>query len=71
MAGDPKHYGGGLTADASEKLTRFVDLCDQFRLPLVNFVDGSREGRSPAFLDGVAGDVVGSGEAWISTVNLR
>ncbi len=39
MASDPKHYGGGLTADASEKLTRFVDLCDQFRLPLVNIVD--------------------------------
>ena len=39
MASDPKHYGGGLTADASEKLTRFVDLCDQFRLPLVNMVD--------------------------------
>ena len=38
-ASDPKHYGGGLTADASEKLTRFVDLCDQFRLPFVNFVD--------------------------------
>ena len=31
--------GGGLNADASEKATRFVDLCDQFRLPLVNFVD--------------------------------
>ncbi len=39
MASDPKHYGGGLTADASEKATRFVDLCDQFHLPLVNFVD--------------------------------
>ncbi len=39
MASDPKHYGGGLTADASEKATRFVDLCDQFRLPLVNLVD--------------------------------
>jgi acetyl-CoA carboxylase carboxyltransferase component len=38
-ASDPNHYGGGLTADASEKLTRFVDLCDQFRLPFVNFVD--------------------------------
>ncbi|MEA2482046.1 MAG: hypothetical protein QOJ07_3968, partial [Thermoleophilaceae bacterium] len=31
--------GGGLTADASEKLTRFIDLCDRFRLPFVNFVD--------------------------------
>ncbi|MGI8711191.1 MAG: acyl-CoA carboxylase subunit beta, partial [Acidimicrobiales bacterium] len=39
MASDPKHYGGGLTADASDKATRFVDLCDQFRLPLVNMVD--------------------------------
>jgi acetyl-CoA carboxylase carboxyltransferase component len=38
-ASDPKHYGGGLTADASEKLTRFLDLCDQFRLPFVNLVD--------------------------------
>jgi len=38
-ASDPKHYGGGLTAEASEKLTRFVDLCDQFRLPFVNLVD--------------------------------
>ena len=39
LASDPKHYGGGLTADASEKLARFVDLCDQFHLPVVNFVD--------------------------------
>ncbi len=39
LCADPEHYAGGLTADASEKLTRFVDLCDQFRLPVVNFVD--------------------------------
>ena len=39
LASDPDHYGGGLTADASDKLTRFVDVCDQFRLPVVNFVD--------------------------------
>jgi acetyl-CoA carboxylase carboxyltransferase component len=39
LASDPKHYGGGLTADASEKLHRFLDTCDQFHLPLVNFVD--------------------------------
>ena len=36
---DPKHYGGGLTAEASDKLARFADLCDAFRLPVVNFVD--------------------------------
>jgi acetyl-CoA carboxylase carboxyltransferase component len=39
LCSDPNHYGGGLTADASEKLTRFADVCDQFRLPVVNFVD--------------------------------
>jgi acetyl-CoA carboxylase carboxyltransferase component len=39
MASDPRFYAGGLTAEASDKLTRFVDLCDQFRLPVVNFVD--------------------------------
>jgi len=39
LASDPNHYAGGLTAEASEKLTRFADLCDQFHLPVVNFVD--------------------------------
>ena len=39
LCSDPEHYAGGLTADASEKLTRFVDMCDQFRLPAVNLVD--------------------------------
>jgi acetyl-CoA carboxylase carboxyltransferase component len=39
LAGDPKHSGGGLTGDASDKLVRFVDLCDQLRLPVANFVD--------------------------------
>ena len=39
FASDPKHYGGGLTADASDKLARFTDICDAFRLPVVNLVD--------------------------------
>ena len=39
LASDPKLYGGGLTGDAADKLVRFVDLCDQFRLPVVNLVD--------------------------------
>ena len=40
---------------------------------MVCFVDDSgegREGRSAAFLEAVATDVVASGEAWISTVAL-
>jgi acetyl-CoA carboxylase carboxyltransferase component len=39
LASDPTHYGGGLTADASEKLARFTDMCDQFHVPVANFVD--------------------------------
>ncbi|HVS28323.1 MAG TPA: carboxyl transferase domain-containing protein [Solirubrobacteraceae bacterium] len=39
LASDPKHYAGGLTADASDKLARFSDICDQFRLPVANLVD--------------------------------
>jgi acetyl-CoA carboxylase carboxyltransferase component len=54
LASDPNHYGGGLTADASEKLTRFVDLCDQFRLPVVNFVD------QPGFLIGTEAERQGT-----------
>jgi acetyl-CoA carboxylase carboxyltransferase component len=39
LASDPNHYAGGLTGDASDKLSRMVDMCDQFHLPIVNFVD--------------------------------
>jgi acetyl-CoA carboxylase carboxyltransferase component len=46
LASDPKQGGGGLDADGSEKMTRFVDLCDTFHLPVVNFVD------QPGFLIG-------------------
>jgi acetyl-CoA carboxylase carboxyltransferase component len=47
MASDPKFFGGGLTNLASEKLTRFVDLCDTFHLPIVHCVD------QPGFVIGV------------------
>ncbi|MFL5893727.1 MAG: acyl-CoA carboxylase subunit beta [Thermoleophilaceae bacterium] len=39
LASDPRFYGGGMTADAADKLVRFVDVCDQFNLPIANFVD--------------------------------
>ncbi len=39
LAGDPYHYGGGWTADASQKVSRFVDLADTFHLPVVHLVD--------------------------------
>jgi acetyl-CoA carboxylase carboxyltransferase component len=46
LANDPMFYAGAVTADASDKMTRFIDLCDTFHLPLVNFVD------NPGFLIG-------------------
>jgi acetyl-CoA carboxylase carboxyltransferase component len=54
LASDPNHYAGSLTADASEKLARFVDLCDQFHLPLANFVD------QPGFLIGTNAERAGT-----------
>ncbi len=39
LANDPYFYGGGWTASASEKVTRFVDLAQTFHLPVVHFVD--------------------------------
>ncbi len=47
VASDPRHAGGALTADGSDKLARFADLCDTFHLPVVHFVD------QPGFLVGV------------------
>jgi len=36
---DPRVYGGGMTADGADKLTRFVDLAETFHLPVVHLVD--------------------------------
>lgn len=54
LASDSTHYGGSLTADASDKLARFVDLCDQFHLPVVNLVD------QPGFLVGREAEATGT-----------
>jgi acetyl-CoA carboxylase carboxyltransferase component len=50
LASDPLQGGGGLDAPASEKMVRFIDLCDTFHLPCVNFVD------QPGFLIGTAAE---------------
>jgi acetyl-CoA carboxylase carboxyltransferase component len=54
MANDPRFAAGSIDADAAEKMTRFVDLCDTFRLPLVNFVD------NPGFLVGIEAEKQGT-----------
>jgi len=50
LANDPYFYGGGLSADGSEKMERFIDLCDTFHLPCVNFLD------QPGFVIGTWGE---------------
>ena len=54
IASDPQQGGGGLDAPGSEKMTRFIDLCDTFHLPVVNFVD------QPGFLIGTAAEGAGT-----------
>lgn len=39
MANDPKIMGGAMTAQAARKIERFVDMCDTFHIPIINFVD--------------------------------
>ncbi len=54
MANDPAFMAGSIDAAAAEKMTRFVDLCDTFRLPVVNFVD------NPGFLVGFEAEKQGT-----------
>lgn len=39
LGADPRIGGGVLTAAGADKMRRFVDLCDTFHIPIVNFVD--------------------------------
>jgi acetyl-CoA carboxylase carboxyltransferase component len=43
VANDPRFAAGSIDADAGEKMTRFVDLCDTFSLPVVN-VEAEKRG---------------------------
>ena len=54
MANDPRQLAGAVDADASAKMVRFVDLCDTFHLPVVNFVD------NPGFLIGIEAEKRGT-----------
>ena len=39
IASNCNYYAGALSATGSQKMRRFVELCDSFHLPIVNFVD--------------------------------
>ena len=53
MASDPMFYGGGWTADACQKVARFVDMAETFHLPIVYFCD------CPGFLIGLEAEKSG------------
>jgi propionyl-CoA carboxylase beta chain len=54
VASDPRFYGGGMTADGADKMTRFVDLAETFHLPVVHLVD------QPGFVIGSAAEKAGT-----------
>ncbi|GAB4325416.1 MAG: carboxyl transferase domain-containing protein [Dehalococcoidia bacterium] len=55
IASDSQHVNGGaLTADGCAKLTRHLDLCDVFHLPILNLVD------NPGFAVGLEHEVTGT-----------
>lgn len=60
VANQPRHLGGVLDAESSEKAARFVRFCDSFGLPLVAIVDtpgfmpGSRQEKAGVIRHGAA-----------------
>ena len=53
MASDPMFYGGGWTADACQKVARFLDMAETFHMPVVYFCD------CPGFLIGLEAEKSG------------
>jgi acetyl-CoA carboxylase carboxyltransferase component len=39
LANDNNIYAGAMTAEAAQKYRRFVEMCDTFHVPVINFVD--------------------------------
>jgi acetyl-CoA carboxylase carboxyltransferase component len=55
IASDSQHANGGaLTADGCDKLTRHLDLCDLFHIPVLNLVD------NPGFAVGLEHELTGT-----------
>ena len=54
LANDCRHYAGAMTATAAQKYRRFVETCDTFHVPIVNFVD------QPGFMIGPEAERAGT-----------
>ena len=50
ITNDCMYYAGAMTADAAQKLRRFVDFCNTFHLPVISLVD------EPGFMIGSASE---------------
>ena len=54
LANDCMFYAGAMTAEAAQKYRRFVEMCDTFHVPIVNFVD------QPGFMIGPESERAGT-----------
>ena len=54
LGNDCKFYAGAMSAEGSQKARRFIDMCNQFHLPIVSFVD------EPGFMIGSASERAGT-----------
>lgn len=54
LANDPMYYAGAMTAQAADKLMHFVDLCDDFHLPIISLTD------QPGFMIGPDSEASGT-----------
>jgi acetyl-CoA carboxylase carboxyltransferase component/biotin carboxyl carrier protein len=70
IASDSRHENGGaLTADGCDKLTRHLDLCDLFHMPVLNLID------NPGFAVGLEHEIAGTirkgGEWMVAFAQVR
>lgn len=61
-ANDPHIYGGSMDATGSQKVTRFLGMCETFHLPVIAFVD------EPGFMIGSASEQSGTMRYGVQTI---
>ena len=54
LANDCRYFAGAMTAEAAQKYRKFVEMCDTFHLPIINFVD------QPGFMIGPEAEAKGT-----------
>jgi len=62
FANDCRYYAGSMTADGAQKVRRFLDLCNNFHLPVISLVD------EPGFMIGSESEKAGTIRAGTAAV---